>query len=110
VETINPMNIKKSEATFQEALQFDGVAVVISKYPCMLIKSREKGDRRVIIEVLEDQCTNCETCLEELTCPAMYTSETGKTKIDTTLCRQCNVCIQICPERAIRGKIMEEDD
>jgi indolepyruvate ferredoxin oxidoreductase, alpha subunit len=110
VETINPMNIKKSEATFQEALQFDGVAVVISKYPCMLIKSREKGDRRVIIEVLEDQCTNCETCLEELTCPAMYNSETGKTKIDTTLCRQCNVCIQICPERAISGKIMEEDD
>jgi len=109
LETINPLNIKKSENVFMNALQSNGVAVVISKYPCMLIKSREKKDKRVIIEVLEDQCNDCETCLQELTCPALYTSETGKIKIDTSVCRQCNVCIQICPEKAIRAKRIGED-
>lgn len=110
VETINPMNIKKSMAVFQDALQFNGVAVVISKYPCMLIKSRERKHKRVIIEVLEDICTDCETCLQELTCPAMYTSETGEIKIDSSMCRQCNVCLQICPEKAIRAKRMGGND
>jgi indolepyruvate ferredoxin oxidoreductase, alpha subunit len=110
VETINPLNVKKSEAVFHKALQCNGMAVVISKYPCMLITSRKRKDKRIIIEILEEKCTNCETCLQELTCPAMYTSKTGKKEIDTSMCRQCNVCIQICPEKAIRAKKMGGTD
>ena len=110
VETINPLNVKKSESVFQKALQYNGLAVVISKYPCMLITSRKRKNKKSIIEILEDRCTNCETCLQEFTCPAMYTSKTGTKKIDTSMCRQCNVCIQICPEKAIRAKKMENNN
>lgn len=42
VEVINPLNVAKSREIFEKALQFDKLAVVISKYPCMLIKTREK--------------------------------------------------------------------
>jgi len=110
VETINPLNVKKAEAAFQKALQYNGIAVIISKYPCMLITSRKREDKKIIIEILEERCTNCETCLQELTCPAMYTTNTGKKKIDISMCRQCNVCIQICPEKAIKAKKLEGTD
>ena len=35
LETINPLNIKKSQETLERALEYDGVAVVVSRYPCM---------------------------------------------------------------------------
>jgi len=38
VETINPLNVRNSRESFKKALQYEGVAVVISQYPCMLIK------------------------------------------------------------------------
>lgn len=104
LEVINPLNVKKSREIFEKALQFDGVAVVISKYPCMLIKSRDEKAKNVIIDVQDDKCTNCDTCVMELTCPAIYTRDDGKIRIDSLMCRKCNVCVQTCPEKAIRAK------
>ncbi len=99
IKTINPLNLKNSEHVFKQALQYPGVAVVISKYPCMLIKSRGKK-KNFIVEVNED-CNNCMVCLEDLSCPAIYQIEDGSISIDTQLCRNCSMCIQACPEKAI---------
>jgi len=108
VETINPLNVKKSQETFEKALQFEGVAVVISQYPCMLIKSRAERGKNVIIQVQDDKCINCNTCVMELTCPAIYTRDDGKIRIDPLMCRKCNVCVQTCPEKAIRAKRIDK--
>jgi indolepyruvate ferredoxin oxidoreductase alpha subunit len=35
LRTINPLNVKKSQEIFEEAIEFKGVSVVISKHPCM---------------------------------------------------------------------------
>ena len=103
LRTINPLNIKKSQETFKEALEFEGVAVVISKYPCMLIKgARKKGTS--FLEVKQDKCDGCDLCLDELACTAIYTDEDGSVQIDPQLCNKCNVCVQVCPEKAIRMK------
>jgi indolepyruvate ferredoxin oxidoreductase alpha subunit len=103
LRTINPLNVKKSQETFKDALKFEGVAVVISKYPCMLIKrNKKKGES--FLEVKKDQCNGCEVCLEELACTAIYTDDNGSIKIDPQLCNKCNVCVQVCPEKAIRVK------
>ncbi len=104
VEILNPLNVSKSQQIFEKALQFDGVAVVISQYPCMLIKGRQEKGKNVIIDVQDDKCTNCDTCVMELTCPAIYTREDGKIRIDPLMCKKCNVCVQTCPEKAIRAK------
>jgi indolepyruvate ferredoxin oxidoreductase, alpha subunit len=98
LRTINPLNVKKAQQTFKEALEFDGVAVVISKHPCMLIK-RDKGSKN--LEVKQDKCDACSVCLEELSCTAIYTDEEGLVQIDPLLCNKCNVCVQACPEKAI---------
>lgn len=99
IETINPLNLKNSQRVFEDALKYQGVAVVISKYPCMLLKSKGKA-KTFTIEVRED-CENCATCLEDLSCPAIYRADDGKIRIDSQLCSRCSVCIQVCPERAI---------
>ena len=100
LRTINPLNIKRSQETFKEALEFNGVAVVISRYPCMLIKRGRKGSD-AFLEVKQDKCDGCSVCLEELACTAIYTDEDGSVRIDPQLCNRCNVCVQVCPERAI---------
>jgi indolepyruvate ferredoxin oxidoreductase alpha subunit len=102
MKTINPMNLKSSEESFKEAIQYPGVAVLISKYPCMLIRSRGRK-KNFIVEVTED-CDKCMVCLEDLSCPAIYLEEDGSTSIDTQLCQNCSICIQACPEKAIKVK------
>lgn len=99
LRTINPLNIKKSEQIFIEALEFEGVSVVISKHPCMLIKRGRGSD--TFLEVKQDKCDKCSVCLEELSCTAIYTDEDGLVNIDPQLCNKCNVCVQVCPEKAI---------
>ena len=99
LRTINPLNVKKSQETFKEALEFDGVSVVISKHPCMLIKKEKRSDK--FLEVNQDKCGACSVCLEELSCTAIFTEEDGTVHIDPQLCNKCNVCVQVCPEKAI---------
>jgi indolepyruvate ferredoxin oxidoreductase, alpha subunit len=99
LRTINPLNVKKSQQTFKEALEFPGVSVVISKHPCMLIKRSKRSD--TFLEVKQDKCDACSVCLEELSCTAIYTDEDGSVHIDPQLCNKCNVCVQVCPEKAI---------
>ena len=102
LRTINPLNVKKSREIFKEALDFNGVSVVISKYPCMLIKRGRKS--KVQLEVKQDKCDGCAVCLEELSCTAIYTDEDGSVQLDPQLCNKCNVCVQVCPEKAIKVK------
>ena len=99
LRTINPLNVKKSQQTFKEALEFEGVSVVISKHPCMLIKKGKRSDK--FLEVNQDKCDACSVCLEELSCTAIFTDEDGTVHIDPQLCNKCNVCVQVCPEKAI---------
>lgn len=102
LQTINPLNVKKSREIFGEALEYNGVAVVISRYPCMLIKRGRKGES--ILEVKQDRCDNCQICLEELACTAIYTDTDGRIQIDPQICNRCNLCTQICSSKAIGVK------
>ena len=99
IRKINPMNIKKSGEIFKEALEFNRVAVVISQYPCMLIKRSRKA--KGYLEVKKDKC---EVCIEDLACTAIYKDDEGSVQIDNKLCNGCNICVQLCPERAIGVK------
>ncbi|MGZ7095739.1 MAG: 4Fe-4S dicluster domain-containing protein, partial [Methanobacterium sp.] len=99
----NPLNIKKSQEIFKKALLFNGVAVVISKYPCMLIKD-ERKKKTVVVDVDPDKCDECLECLENLTCPAIFISKDGSVNVDSSMCRGCTVCIQMCSKKAIKVK------
>ncbi|MDI6643720.1 MAG: indolepyruvate ferredoxin oxidoreductase subunit alpha [Methanobacteriaceae archaeon] len=101
IKTINPLNIRTSREIFKEALEYQGVSVVISKYPCMLIKNQFKK-KQIKLEVKENKCRECLYCLENLACPAIFLSDNGSVKIDGLQCKGCTVCKQICPEQVIK--------
>lgn len=99
LKIVNPHNIRKTIDIYKEALEYDGVAVVIARYPCTLIKGQKKKAPMVI----KDNCVKCLTCIEKLACPAISYLN-GEVKVDEALCKSCTVCIQICPNKAIGVK------
>lgn len=100
VETINPLNLKKTVDTYKRALNFEGVAVIIAKYPCTLIKGQKK---KKAMEIRQDKCSHCLECINILACPAISTKD-DFIIIDDTVCKGCTTCVQMCSEKAIGVK------
>jgi indolepyruvate ferredoxin oxidoreductase alpha subunit len=100
VKKINPINLKKTIEVYKEALNYDGLSVIIAKHPCTLIKGQKKRKPMVINKEL---CTHCYECVNLLACPAIST-ENEDVIVDTALCKGCTTCIQTCEFKAIGVK------
>jgi len=104
VEVVGAYDIKKLEYVIKKAIEFDGVAVVIARQPCAIIRRRELKRRGIKLKpykIIIERCTRCLKCINEFSCPAIYL-ENGTPKIDSSLCTSCGVCSKVCPENAIR--------
>lgn len=104
VRTVDPMNLENMVKVFEEAWEHDGIAVVIAKHPCALIKARDRRKAGEVLppwEVVHDKCKACKKCIRTFACPALYVLEDGKTAINPNLCDSCGVCAQVCPFDAI---------
>ena len=99
VTVIEPFKVKKSIAAVKEALDFQGVSVVISREECPLYSKALARPRKRAFAVT-DKCCNHRQCVNELACPAFFI-ENDRVNIDADLCVGCAVCAQICPENAI---------
>ena len=106
VKTIDPVNLKETEEVFKEALQFKGVAVVITKHPCAMITDAENRKKGISVKysINQEECTKCLICVKNFTCPAIYIEKDGSVNINTLLCDGCGVCVQVCPKKAIEVK------
>ncbi|MCK9151240.1 indolepyruvate ferredoxin oxidoreductase subunit alpha [Methanobacterium alcaliphilum] len=102
VETINPLSLKKTVDVYKRALEYDGVSVVISKYPCVLIK--DKKPSKAVMDVKDEKCEGCMECASELACPAISLNNEGKIEIDPLACKGCTICVQMCSKKAIRAR------
>ncbi|GAI40648.1 unnamed protein product, partial [marine sediment metagenome] len=100
---IEPFNLKKAGEAFTQALQYDGVAVVIAKHPCAQITARERRAKgiHIVFDVDQDKCSRCMICVRDFACPAIYVAIGGSVHIDALLCVGCGVCRQVCPDNAI---------
>ena len=99
VTVIKPYKVKKSIAAIKEALEFEGVSVIISEEPCALYAKALKMPQRKPFRISE-KCKDHRDCINQLACPAFYIWD-EKVNIDADLCTGCAVCAQICPENAI---------
>jgi len=103
VESINPYNVKSAEKVMKDALDFDGVAVVISKCPCPLELKKSKTLQIKECSVDQSKCIRCHTCLKTIACPALL--KKGKdVETDPTQCIGCGMCANVCPKGAIEVK------
>ncbi|MEE0809211.1 MAG: thiamine pyrophosphate-dependent enzyme, partial [Acutalibacteraceae bacterium] len=96
VRVVDPYDLKASEAAIKEELAAEEASVIISRRPCVLLKS-VKHEAPLTVDT--DKCKSCKRCMG-LGCPAISMKD-GKAKIDTTLCVGCGVCKQLCPFDAI---------
>ena len=105
VQVVDPYNLEETQKVIEEALNKDGIRVIISRRECSLIrdaKLRKKGIWH-IAKVDEEKCRMCKICINQFSCPAIYI-EDDKIKIDEKLCDGCGVCVQLCPFDAIEVK------
>jgi indolepyruvate ferredoxin oxidoreductase alpha subunit len=99
VEVTDPYDLDETKVAIRKALDFDGVAVVVTRGECMLqILRRERRFREPY--TVTDDCVCCGECVR-LGCPAITYSEEEGAGIDRILCVGCDICAQLCPTCAI---------
>jgi indolepyruvate ferredoxin oxidoreductase alpha subunit len=104
VRVIDPYNIKLMVSTIKELLAKDKVSVIVAKRECRLLtdrRMRKTGIKGVKFEIDQSKCKRVGICLHDLACPAIK-EEKGIFKIDKNMCTGCAVCVQVCPNKAIR--------
>ena len=100
VKTVNPYDVPGATKVMKEALEFDGVAVVISKCPCPLELKKHKMLETKRCEVDQDKCIQCHICLKTIACPALVKRD-DRVEVDPTQCIGCGMCGSVCPRGAI---------
>ncbi len=96
VRVVDPYDLKACETAVKEELSIEEPSVIISRRPCVLLKSVKALPS---LKVENDKCRSCKRCMG-LGCPAISMKD-GKAKIDNTLCVGCGVCKQLCAFDAI---------
>ncbi len=96
VRVVDPYDLKATKDAVLDELAVEEPSVIISRRPCVLLKSVK---HEAPLKVENDKCKSCKRCMT-LGCPAI-SMKNGKAKIDSTLCVGCNVCKQLCAFDAI---------
>ena len=96
VRVVDPYDLKACETAVKEELAAKEPSVIISRRPCVLLKS-VKAKPALVID--PEKCKSCKRCMS-LGCPAISMHD-GKARIDATLCVGCGVCKQLCAFDAI---------
>jgi indolepyruvate ferredoxin oxidoreductase alpha subunit len=103
VEVVNCFDLKKTTEVIEQAMRFEGPAVVVARGLCGILSQRErrqKGVKTVPYHIDLDTCTDCKLCLNSLGCPAIVI-ENERVNIDASQCDGCGLCAQVCPSKSI---------
>lgn len=101
VKTVNPYDVKEATRVMKEAMEFDGVSVVISKMACPLELKKQKQLINKQYSVDGEKCIKCYTCLKMIACPALIKNKDKTLTVDKTQCIGCGMCANVCPKSAI---------
>ena len=102
VTVVDPYDLAACDKVIAEELAYEGPSVIISRRPCVLLKTVKP---KAPLTVSETDCRGCKKCMK-LGCPAIHMEDLGKAAkavIDPTLCVGCGVCEQLCAFGAIKG-------
>ncbi|MBQ6692642.1 MAG: indolepyruvate ferredoxin oxidoreductase subunit alpha, partial [Clostridia bacterium] len=91
VRVVDPLNIDEMETAIRQSWEEDGVSVVISRRPCvMIVKKREPA-----FKVDPDKCIACGRCIG-MGCPALLRENKRKAMIISDACIGCDLCARVC--------------
>ncbi len=106
LKVVDPFDTKNMIQTVKDAAEYaaapdGGVAVIISRHPCVIGFKDEAIPEKIEVCV-SDECDDCGFCHMRFECPAMVRdADNEKTTINKVLCAECGVCVQICPRDAV---------
>jgi indolepyruvate ferredoxin oxidoreductase alpha subunit len=101
----NPFDFDNAKTVVRQAIELNGVSAVVFKAPCINVSKPQ-----AIPEVDIQKCTACRRCVEILGCPALTmvkaepkvkSKRENHIQIDDSLCYGCDLCVQVCPFKAI---------
>lgn len=96
VVVVDPYDLDACNKAVKEELAAEEPSVIISRRPCVLLKSVKT---QPALKVNADKCIGCKSCMK-IGCPSISFKD-GKAVIDHTTCVGCGVCQQLCPVDAI---------
>ncbi|MCP4023005.1 MAG: indolepyruvate oxidoreductase [Desulfobacteraceae bacterium] len=106
LKVVDSFETKKLIQTLKDATEYaqsddGGIAVIISRHPCVIGFRKEALPEKIKVETSDD-CDDCGYCHKRFECPALVRDvENEKTVVNQALCAQCGVCLDICPKDAI---------
>ena len=100
VRVVDPYDLKATEEVVTEELAAPEPSVIITRRPCVLLRSVEKHPP---YQVEPDKCKGCKMCMR-IGCPAISWKD-KKAVIDPTQCVGCGVCEQL-GEKGLLEKII----
>jgi indolepyruvate ferredoxin oxidoreductase alpha subunit len=121
IKKVKPFEVDATIEVFEEARDFDGVSVIVAEEPCALT-TKKLGMWKTPPKVDEEKCKDfeCEfwfpdkhgkhyerACMNLIPCPAI-TFEDGKSVIDESQCTGCLLCVQVCPNEAVKEEKSEK--
>jgi indolepyruvate ferredoxin oxidoreductase alpha subunit len=95
IAVVDPFDYAASIEAAREAIEFEGVSVVVFVAPCITVSKPRPHSY-----VEPEKCTFCRVCINTLGCPAL-TVRNSKVSVDQSLCYGCTLCEQLCPTSAI---------
>jgi len=104
VHSVDPYDLQGSYEVLLQAVEEEGVSLVIASKACFLQGSRqgEKFFEPTKLKVDQELCQGCMICINDFGCPALvYSTETEKVHIDELTCVQCGLCAEVCKLGAI---------
>ncbi len=98
VTVVDPYDLKACDDVVKTELNAGEPSVIISRRPCVLLKSVKPQPP---LKIEEDKCKGCKACMK-IGCPSI-SFRNKKAVIDHTTCVGCGVCKQLCAFGAFEG-------
>lgn len=105
IRVVDPINQGEMEAAIQAAINTSGVFVIVTKSPCVLIKSVRKSLAGKHCIVDSEKCIGCGMCTK-IGCPSISFENKKASVADEVNCTACGLCAQMCKFGAI-SKVSE---
>lgn len=97
VHEINAFDIDGLKKLIKEEVAKDEISVIITKSPCVLLKTTKVTG---VCRAIPEKCKKCGMCLKP-GCPAVIKQPDGTIQIDETMCNGCGLCMKRCKFDAI---------
>ncbi len=100
IRIVDPLDIPAVQKALDDGIATKGPFVIITKRPCVLIKSVMKANIGKYCHIDSDKCKGCKSCMK-IACPAISFTNNKASIYDPFSCTGCGLCVSMCKFDAI---------